>query len=203
MVPEKDWSTGRQCSEKPSIIFRRSKAGKPHRPRRLLGPVNLQLHCALGAPLTNTAALPPAIVLDTNVALDGLLFDDPAMGALMHGLHAGELRWLVTARMREEFRHVLARPVLAKYVADGEHTLSLFDQLAIMREECTLTPTEALRCRDADDQVFIELALRERAPWLVTRDRDLLCLGKRARRLNLAILTPEAWAREFTATVNG
>ena len=85
--------------------------------------------------MTNTAALPPAIVLDTNAALDGLLFDDPAMGALMHGLHAGELRWLVTARMREEFRHVLARPVLAKYVADGEHTLSLFDQLAIMREE--------------------------------------------------------------------
>ena len=145
----------------------------------------------------------PSIVLDTNAALDGLLFDDPAMRALMRELRASTLCWRATPHMREEFRRVLARPMLAKYVANGEHTLSLFDQLANMREECTLTPTEALRCRDKDDQVFIELALRERAPWLVTRDRDLLCLAKRAQRLGLAILRPEAWARGFTSGVSG
>ena len=145
----------------------------------------------------------PSIVLDTNAALDGLLFDDPAMAALMYELHAAKLRWLATPRMREEFRQVLARPMLAKYVASGEHTLSRFDQLARVCEECTLPPTAILLCRDGDDQVFIELALRERAPWLVTRDRDLLCVAKRAQRLGLAIVTPAAWTRDFASTVSG
>ena len=168
-----------------------------------MSPLKLPLNHAPVSPLTTPAATPPAIVLDTNAALGGLLFDEPAMRPLMHALRAASLRWLVTPRMREEFRHVLTRPMLTKYVVAGEHTLSLFDQQAIMCEECTPTPTPVLLCRDHDDQVFIELALRERAPWLVSRDRDLLCLSKRARRLGLTILTPAAWAREPPAQING
>ncbi len=139
-------------------------------------------------------------MLDTNAALDALLFDDASMRALMLEVRAARLQWVVTPRMRDEFLHVLARPMLAKYITDGERTLSDFDRLANVRDETTPGRDPRLVCRDPDDQVFIELALRERASWLVTRDRDLLCLAARARRLNLQILTPPAWiARQAPA----
>jgi uncharacterized protein len=169
------------------------------KPRSLATPLKPTPHHApLGRP-ANADHAPAAIVLDTNAALDGLLFDDAAMRPLMRQLRSGSLRWLVSPSMRVEFGQVLARPMLAKYVVDGERTLSAFDQLAMVCEEHSLNPTATLVCRDADDQVFIELALRERAPWLVTRDRDLLCLAKRAQRLNLSILTPADWERRFMA----
>jgi predicted nucleic acid-binding protein len=47
-----------------------------------------------------------------------------------------------------------------------------------------------LRCRDADDQVFIDLALVHRARWLLTRDKALLALARRARPLGTEILRP-------------
>lgn len=136
----------------------------------------------------------PALVLDTNAALDGLVFDNPGIRTLMAGLRAGTLRWLATPAMRLEFARVLRRPLLGKHVCDGEHALSQFDALAILCVETIHLLAPKLLCRDADDQRFIDLALRERVGWLVTRDRDLLCLASRARRLQLAIVTPEAAA---------
>lgn len=139
-------------------------------------------------------------MLDTNAALDALLFDDVSMRALMLEVREGRLRWITTPRMRNEFQHVQARPMLAKYVTDGERTLSDFDRLANVRDETTPGCAPRLVCRDPDDQMFIDLALRERAGWLVTRDRDLLCLAGRARRMNLQIVTPLAWlARQAPA----
>jgi hypothetical protein len=52
--------------------------------------------------------------------------------------------------------------------------------------ECVLP-----RCRDPDDQKFLELARACRADLLLTRDRALLEL---ARRTPFRIVTPRAWA---------
>ena len=63
-------------------------------------------------------------------------------------------------------------------------------------------PTEAvalagaatrLRCTDADDQKFIDLALGYGARWLLSRDRAVLKLARRAQPLGLAVMTPDAW----------
>jgi uncharacterized protein len=194
----RSWCNRRpECAEKPSIIFRRAKAGKPSH--------NNQAHKAPCHPRANTVLTPstpapahddvlPSVVLDTNAALDGLLFDDPTIRPLMATLRVGRLRWIATPAMRREFEQVLGRSMLAKHVLDGEYTLSLFDGLVTMLPETAVTPGSALRCRDADDQPFLDLALREKARWLVTSDRDLLCLARRANRLGLPILTPAAWA---------
>jgi predicted nucleic acid-binding protein len=51
-----------------------------------------------------------------------------------------------------------------------------------------------MRCTDPDDQVFIDLALACKARWLLSKDRALLKLARRARALGLSIQPPASWA---------
>jgi predicted nucleic acid-binding protein len=50
-----------------------------------------------------------------------------------------------------------------------------------------------LRCSDPDDQVFIDLAAEAGARWLLTHDRALLRLARRARALGVQIAQPQSW----------
>ena len=56
------------------------------------------------------------------------------------------------------------------------------------------------RCTDADDQKFIDLAIEHRARWLVSRDRAVLKLARRAAPLGLGIVTPARWHALNAAT---
>jgi len=60
-----------------------------------------------------------------------------------------------------------------------------------------------LICRDPDDQMFIDLAVEAKARWLISRDRAVLALAKRARAFGVEILTPEAWTRQYLASRQG
>ena len=59
--------------------------------------------------------------------------------------------------------------------------------------EPVAAPGPPLRCRDPDDQMFIDLALSARAQWLVTRDRALLVLARRARLRGVTVIRPVDW----------
>jgi hypothetical protein len=51
-----------------------------------------------------------------------------------------------------------------------------------------------LPCTDPADQKFIDLAVAERAQWLLSRDKALLRLARLAgKRFALRIGTPETW----------
>jgi predicted nucleic acid-binding protein len=130
-------------------------------------------------------------VLDTNTVLDWLLFRDPGMVDLGAAIRIGTLRWLACERMRDEFRRTLGYPALAKWDPDSERLLSHFDQAAFLRP--TPPTLSALRCTDPDDQVFIDLAVAEGARWLITHDRALLKLARRASALGVQISRPSAW----------
>jgi predicted nucleic acid-binding protein len=54
-------------------------------------------------------------------------------------------------------------------------------------------PCATLVCRDPTDQMFIDLALTCRPSWLVTRDRALLSLRRRAAPQGVAIGTAQQW----------
>ena len=146
-------------------------------------------------PSEMTASLPahtPTVVLDTNTVLDWLLFQDAGMLALAGAIQAGHIRWVACARMRDEFQRALGYANLAKWLPDSQRLLSAFDLWALDRPTPPPTPA-AWRCSDADDQVFIDLALAESARWLITHDRAVLRLGKRARERGLLIVKPAAW----------
>jgi len=46
------------------------------------------------------------------------------------------------------------------------------------------------RCRDADDQMFLEAALAAQANYLLTKDRELLRLDQHRSRVPFRIVTP-------------
>jgi uncharacterized protein len=135
---------------------------------------------------------PPGLVLDTNAVLDWLVFGDPGMTEVAAAIRSRDVRWLVCSRMRDELMRALAYPSLAKWRPDAGKVLALFDQHTYLSAQPVTAPTTP-RCTDSDDQVFIDLALATRAAWLVTHDRALLKLTKRAQTLGLAIVRPAAW----------
>lgn len=135
---------------------------------------------------------PPSAVLDTNTVLDWLVFRDPTALALADEIEAGRLAWVASPAMRREFDQVLPRAALARWSPDAAAAAATWARHA------RLQPTEPrpgpLNCRDPDDQVFIDLALQARCTWLVTRDRALLALGRRAAAWGLTILEARHWS---------
>ncbi|WP_457427698.1 putative toxin-antitoxin system toxin component, PIN family [Roseateles sp. P5_E7] len=136
----------------------------------------------------------PAIVVDTQVIMDWLVFNDPRVQPLAAALSAGGLRWLVAPAMRDEIRHVLGRGVAASYSPDLALIEARFD--AHSEPADAAEPSPRLVCRDPDDQKFIDLALACGARWLISRDKALLALAKRAKPRGLLILKPELWTLE-------
>lgn len=138
--------------------------------------------------------MPARLVLDTNALLDLWLFDDPRCAFLRDGLAAGTLHIVSNAACRDEFRRVLHYRALALDDARRDALAARFDG------ECRIVEPAARaeklpRCRDADDQKFLELARDAGARALVTRDAELLKLARRAHRAaGFAVATPEQLA---------
>jgi putative PIN family toxin of toxin-antitoxin system len=139
--------------------------------------------------------MPMALVLDTNVVLDWLLFRDASCAGLAGPLQAGHLLWHATPSMRGELASVVQRPELQRWSPDCEYILSTFDRLVKLCAEAPSAVGAAgrLRSRDVDDQKFIDLAVSIKATWLLSRDRALLRLARPARDLGIQVLTPARW----------
>ena len=93
--------------------------------------------------------------------------------------------------VRDELAHVLGRGVVDRWQPDLLRLWQTWERHATPMEPSHGSPQRRPQCTDTDDQKFIELALDAGAQWLVTRDRALLKLARRARSLGLTIVTPE------------
>jgi predicted nucleic acid-binding protein len=137
----------------------------------------------------------PIAVFDTNVVLDWLLFGNPQCAPLQQALTSSALRWVATAEMRDELTHVLARGHLDRWQPNLARLASQWDKYCV---EVPVPPPAShatrLRCTDADDQKFIDLALASGARWLLSRDRAVLKLARKAQARGLTIQTPGDWA---------
>ncbi|WP_386753863.1 putative toxin-antitoxin system toxin component, PIN family [Lysobacter yangpyeongensis] len=147
---------------------------------------------------------PPRLVLDTNVCLDLFVFDDPRCTSLHMALRDGAVIAVTDDACREEWRRVLPYPVLRLDEAARAAALARYDAVLQRLAPDAELPANALqapRCRDPDDQKFLDLALRAGARWLLSRDAHLLSLARRTRRDGLfEILPPEAWLAARSAS---
>jgi uncharacterized protein len=135
----------------------------------------------------------PGVVVDTNVALDWLVFADPGVQALRRAVEAGDVIWWSCDAVRAELARMLCHRDLHRWAPDAAALLALHDRTTRHAPSPVPAPP-GMRCRDSDDQVFIELALAQRARWLVTRDRALLALARRGAARGLQIVTPRRWS---------
>jgi len=142
---------------------------------------------------TNLGPAVPTLVLDTNAVLDAWLFKDLGMVNVLRALESRHLVWVATARMRDELAHTLRLPALQDRQAEAASTLARFDALAHLCAEPGRTANRQLWCSDNDDQVFMDLALEHSARWLLTKDKALLRLGRKARVFGVQILQPARW----------
>jgi predicted nucleic acid-binding protein len=140
---------------------------------------------------------PSTVVLDTNVVLDWLVFRDPATTALEGALASGRLRWLATPAMEDELMHVLRRGLLAAWTPDLAHIDAQWRRWAVMLPaEPVALP--GMRCTDPDDQKFIDLAVQVRATALLSKDRAVLRLARRARSFGIDFAPAGHWLRQHT-----
>jgi putative PIN family toxin of toxin-antitoxin system len=119
------------------------------------------------------------VVIDTNIVLDLLVFDDPATAPLRLALNAQSLAWLATQAMRDELERVLGYPKIVARLARHERTA--LGVLAQFDAHATLTaaaPKAVLTCADPDDQKFIDLAVAHQTQ-LLSKDQAVICMKKR------------------------
>ncbi len=129
------------------------------------------------------------VVVDTNVALDLLIFSDPRTAPLRTLLAQGRLDWIATQVMRDELERVLAYPHIVSrmdfYRVDAAQVLAAFDAQARLVD---IAPRVAYVCKDADDQKFIDLAAAHRA-ILLSKDKAVICMRKRLMTLDAHVAT--------------
>jgi putative PIN family toxin of toxin-antitoxin system len=143
-------------------------------------------------------------VLDSNVWIDILVFDDPVTRPIRTALEAGTLEALIDSRCLKELTYVLDYPQFVRFAVNKAEALETVARLSQLVEPGPL-PENAPplpKCRDRDDQKFLELAHAIKADWLVSKDRALLKLAKRtARDFGFRIAQPAPFVTSFEAHI--
>lgn len=117
------------------------------------------------------------VVIDTNVAISGLLWHGPPR-RLLESARSGHVQLLTSAHLLAELEDVLARPKLAERLSAAKtepRTLVLgYAALAELVEPATIEPVVL---SDPDDDAVLACAVAAQADVICSGDRDLLSLG--------------------------
>ena len=137
------------------------------------------------------------LVLDTNIVLDCLVFRDAATSELMAAIEAQRVQALVHQYTLDELERVLAYPQCRLAVTGQQQVLQRYLATATVasmpdgfNRNDLLLPAGFPRCRDRDDEPFLALAYHTHADGLITKDKAVLKLRRKARKFGVAILTP-------------
>ena len=153
---------------------------------------------------------PIRLVLDTNVVIDWLVFDDPFMIPLRHGVRDGRIVVLTHEPAVGELKRVLGYKQLKLDPARQNAVFMRYRDQAIpfaMPTDFSLKqlmlPGGFPRCRDRDDEHFLALAYHAKADALVSRDNAVFGLKSRAAKFGMTIWNvQEMIARLSGATVS-
>ncbi len=129
------------------------------------------------------------IVLDTNVVLDLFHWANVDAVPIMAALEAGHIECLVDERTLDELRRVLTYPQLKLTPEMIAERYARYSALVSLVPEGEAPPLP--RCKDRDDQKFLELMARAGADILVSKDKALLKLRGRTK-LGFQIMKPAA-----------
>lgn len=118
------------------------------------------------------------LVLDTNLALSGLLWGG-VPGRLIDAAEQGRVELASSTALLAELQGVLMRPKFARQLIQRSLSVAdLFDGYAALVVHVTPAALPRPVCRDPDDDAVLACALGARADLVVSGDRDLLVLER-------------------------
>jgi putative PIN family toxin of toxin-antitoxin system len=138
------------------------------------------------------AQVAPRVVFDTAVIVSALVFPGGRLAWLREAWRTGGVVPLVSRPTVEELIRVLAYPKFKLTASEREDLLGDFLPYAEVLEKKN-AGAALPKCRDPEDQMFIELAAAADAGAIVTGDKDLLALAK---RFHIPIMDPEQWRQK-------
>jgi len=132
-------------------------------------------------------------VLDPGVLISAVISPRGVCAELLRRWDAGEFDLVVSAKLLDEFRGVLARSKLRSRVgnADAEAMTARLRPRAFHAEDPAGVETV---CRDPNDDYLIALARAGRADVLISGDKDLTSL-----RIVPPVMDPRSFARLLDA----
>lgn len=134
------------------------------------------------------------LVLDTNVWLDWLVFDDPGIKPLQAAVAAGDAEIVINTDCETELLRVLGYP-LQKWTLDAKRqAVCIAACRTVARKVETPSTINLPACADPDDQKFLELAAGTDAHYLLSKDQALLVMAQRRPSLPFHIVTPAEFA---------
>ena len=135
------------------------------------------------------------LVLDTNVWIDWLVFDDPSAALLKAARREGRIQIVIDEACLQELNAVLAYPEFRLDDAQKKDHLAEVDRCTMRHDDQRPARSIALpRCSDPDDQKFLELARDAQADWLITKDKALLRIRRnKLEAAGFRIGTPTQW----------
>lgn len=120
---------------------------------------------------------PVRAVCDTNVVVSALVFAGSQLSQVRGAWQAGALVPLVSKSTAEELIRVLNYPKFR--LTPDELSILLEDYLPYTESvKVANADFSEVKCRDPDDQKFLDLAIAAKADWLITGDPDFLELSQ-------------------------
>lgn len=131
---------------------------------------------------------PISIVIDTNILLDIYVFQDPQGAALNTEILSGRLLPVASEQTNTEFLDVLARSKFG-LSSDAQQTVFADWQRRSVVHDASQIGRAPWRCKDKDDQKFLDLAYSLRPCLLVSKDKQVLRFARRALREGVRIVS--------------
>jgi hypothetical protein len=117
--------------------------------------------------------VPIKVVVDTNIWISSLIASSKTAARLVDEWRESKFEIVVSEQQVLELYEVLSRPkFLFKYRIARQEIDDIVSSIAVRAERVTLKGNTKL-CRDPDDDIIIETAIRGRAKYLVTGDKDI------------------------------
>jgi putative PIN family toxin of toxin-antitoxin system len=122
----------------------------------------------------------PRLVLDTNVILDLLGFKDPTAEPIRHLLDAKLVDAVRSEASMLELIDVIQRPIFKLNQQEQEMILQAWESFTRLLENTAIESAPFI-CRDADDQIFLDMAYSIRPALLLSKDLRVLELRVSAK----------------------
>ena len=126
------------------------------------------------------------VVLDTNILLDIFVFNDKRALHLKEALFDKSIRFIASQKAIEEFADVISRPLFKLDKQTQAAILAQWQSIAEQQDDSNLAPAP-WKCKDPDDQIFLDLAYQLKPTILISKDNAVLQIASRAASENILI----------------